>query len=944
MVGPSLPPGAIAPDAGTPFPAAAGFFAVDFDARGRVLFARPSVAQRGGSDVVALGEPVDQIRGAASYTVPFPLGQQLPDGGVQAPVLTRMDDLVCLPDAFTGSVDGCVYAAPTATQTVSCLSLVDGAQSTTVGTSTTTELGPPAAGGTAGAHGSARTYLAPNDVSTSCGPAWAFLGFPANLFVPQARTADAVFGTGCFAGTVRRLLPFPDGSFAVLLDVLCGNTTGQELVRVNGNGAITGSYLAKQGVPLIAPPLVLAALADGNVVTLRNDPPNTVFEAWPPDGSGPSATARVPGLYLYAGTPVPRLGRNVVSGANGGFTVLLNGATLGDVVLHVGPGLTPRWIYRYPALASTSTLVAADGEATVYYVDPLNNALVALDRRGGNSTGTTCVVTGVSVAASPSTVAAGATASLTATVSSSGPCSGGVSWSASPSGGTLVPSGNSATFSAAAPGTYTVTATSVADPSRAGSATVSVTGATSCGPPTGAVVTHTANIGATETWVGGGVTHAVPNGLSINGPATVTIQPCAIVSLGANATINVNAGASLVSAGTGPGGSISFVRANAAQPWGILRGTSNTSLIDLSWTTLQGGGAFGGLYANSAIAAVGNGYFVAPVPTVRVNNVTIDSPQGGGVYFDAGGAFLSGSTGLTVQGAPGYVLSMGMMALGSVPQGSYASASNALPMVNVVGTFNVTVDTTVHKYLPVRIQSGGIHRRAGSGQHEPGHLHRGGRRPAPLPEGERHVAGGAGHLREQRKRAQQRRRRAQGPGDRRGPHRLHLWRGGPRARRLGRSLAGHRDRLAAGPRGHRVRRGRQLHRLCQLQASRDARQRRAAGGGLQHPVRPSGEPPHQQHHPLERGLRHRRDVAGHGEQRAGPQRGQRLHRQRLLCPDLQLPVVGQLPVAGLHRSVTRTSPAWGAGTPERPDFSGVARRSGTLERRLPAWRGTPHCP
>lgn len=204
------------------------------------------------------------------------------------------------------------------------------------------------------------------------------------------------------------------------------------------------------------------------------------------------------------------------------------------------------------------------------------------------------------------------------------------------------------------------------------------------------------------------MTHSVPNGLSINGPATVTIQPCAIVSLGANATINVNAGASLLAAGTGPGGSISFVRANAAQPWGILRGTSNTSLIDLSWTTLQGGGAFGGGYANSAIAAVGNGYFVAPVPTVRVNNVTIDSPQGGGVYFDSGGEFTSDSTGLTVQGAPGYVLSMGMMALGSVPQGSYASASNALPMVNVVGTFNATVDTTVHKYLPVRIQSGGF--------------------------------------------------------------------------------------------------------------------------------------------------------------------------------------------------------------------------------------------
>ena len=716
VVGPSLPPGPVEADAGTPFPAGSGYFAVDVDGRGRVLMARPSTVQSGGSDVIALGEPSGSIRAAASYTVPFPLVAQLTDGGVLGQTLTRVDDLLCLPDSFSGSQDGCWYPLPPATQTLRCVSLVDGAETTTVGSSSTIALGPPTPGGTAGAHGSARTYLAPNDVSTSCGPVWALLALPGDLFVPQDRLADPAFGAGCFAGSfvgVHRLLPFPDGSFAVLVDVDCPAGQGWEVVKVNANGAITGSFLAPQGVFLpdqfmANPPLVLAALADGSVVTMRNEPPNTVFEAWPPDGTGPSATARVPGLYVYGGTTVPRLGRNVMAGSNGSLTVLLNGATLGDVVLHFGPGLQPRWIYRYPLLATTSTLVAADGEPTVYYVDPLNNALVALDRRGGASGGSSCVVNGVSVVANPSTIAAGATSSLTATVSSSGPCSTAVSWSVSPSGGTLSADGNGAVFSSPSPGTFTITATSVADPTRSGSATVSVTGATSCGPPNGTVVTHASNIGANETWAGGGVTHSVPGSISINGPATVTIQPCAIVSLAANATITVNAGASLVAAGTGPGGSISFVRANSTQPWGILRGTSATSLIDLSWTTLQGGGAFGGQYGNPAIAAVGNGYFVAPVATVRVNNVVLDSPQGGGVYFDAGGMFTADSTGLTVQGAPGYVLSMGMMSLGSVPAGSYASPSNALPMVNVVGTFNVTVDTTIHNYLPVRIQSGGF--------------------------------------------------------------------------------------------------------------------------------------------------------------------------------------------------------------------------------------------
>ena len=66
VAGPSLPPGVAALEAGTPFPADAGYFAVEFDARGRVLMARPSTTQRGGSDVVALAVADGSGRAAAS--------------------------------------------------------------------------------------------------------------------------------------------------------------------------------------------------------------------------------------------------------------------------------------------------------------------------------------------------------------------------------------------------------------------------------------------------------------------------------------------------------------------------------------------------------------------------------------------------------------------------------------------------------------------------------------------------------------------------------------------------------------------------------------------------------------------------------------------------------------------------------------------------------------
>ena len=713
VVGSSLPPGPVTADAGVPFPADAGYFAVELDGRGRVLMARPGA--QGNSDVIALGEPAGSIRAGASYSVPFPLVAPLPDGGMFGQILTRVDDLVCLPDAFTGSQDGCWYAIPTATQTLTCFSLLDGTQTAAVGTSSSLALGPPTPGGTAGAHGKERTYLAPNDVSTSCGPVWAFLALPGSQFVAQDRFADAQFGAGCYAGSFGspvRLLPFLDGSFAVVFDVDCPTGTGWEVVKVSSNGSVTGSFLAPQGVflpdPFVAtPPLVLAALSDGNVVTMRNDPPNTVFESWPPDGTGPTATAHIPGLYVYAGSPMPRLPRNVMAASDGSLTVLLNGATLGDVVLHFGPGLKPRFLYRYPLLAQTSTLAAADGEPTVYYVDPLNNALLALDRRGVSSSASSCIVAGVSVAANPSTIAAGATTSLTATVTSSGPCSTAVSWSAT--GGALSPDGNSAAFSSPVAGIYTITATSVADPTRSGTATVAVTGAAGCGPPTGATVTHSATISADEIWAGNGVTHLVPGTIAITGSATVTVQPCAIVSLGAGASINVNNSARLVSAGSGSGGTVSFVPTNGTAPWGALRGNSATSLIDLSWTTLQGAGALGGQGANSAITVAGPGYSVTPVPVVRVNNVTIDSPQGGGIYLDTSAAFTSDSTGLTIRGASDYVLSSTMMALQSIPPGSYADASNVHGFVDIIGpNANVFADLTIHNYLPVRIKASGM--------------------------------------------------------------------------------------------------------------------------------------------------------------------------------------------------------------------------------------------
>src|SRR5262249_59696656 len=103
----------------------------------------------------------------------------------------------------------------------------------------------------------------------------------------------------------------------------------------------------------------VAALRAGRVVTFRNTPPFTTFERWGLGDTSPRATATVPGLYVYTPTPA-RLPDDLSVADDGSFTVLLNSATFGDVLLQFGPGLKPRWLYRYPRIVLTpSALVSA---------------------------------------------------------------------------------------------------------------------------------------------------------------------------------------------------------------------------------------------------------------------------------------------------------------------------------------------------------------------------------------------------------------------------------------------------------------------------------------------------------------------------------------------------------------------------------------------------------
>ena len=197
-----------------------------------------------------------------------------------------------------------------------------------------------------------------------------------------------------------------------------------------------------------------------------------------------------------------------------------------------------------------------------------------------------------------------------------------------------------------------------------------VESAAACGEPNGTVVTHSSNISVSETWAGAGVTHRVPTSISITGSAVVTIEPCAIVALGPGISITVRDNARLVSAGTSGTGFVVFRRDNPSLAWGTLRGYHPTSMIDLNWTRLQGGGAFGGLN-NPTIAMMGVGYGSPLKRVLRTIQVVIESSQGVGVYLDANAAFTTDSKLLQINGSGGRPVHTTMMALGSLPTGNY---------------------------------------------------------------------------------------------------------------------------------------------------------------------------------------------------------------------------------------------------------------------------------
>lgn len=219
-----------------------------------------------------------------------------------------------------------------------------------------------------------------------------------------------------------------------------------------------------------------------------------------------------------------------------------------------------------------------------------------------------------------------------------------------------------------------------------------------CPARTGKVVEHKDNITADETWAGDGTVHKVTWTFAIRG-ATLTLAPCAIVQLVPNHGLGLEAadgkGAKLVARGTAQK-PIRFERADAALPWGTLQNFDTSSLLDLAFVTLSGGGS---AESRGAVLELRGAADVSKAdPMLRVDHVLIEDADSRAIALQSSAAFTADSSDLTIQtsgkGAADYPVSLTPIALGTLPSGKYTgNASDAVLVTDVV--LRVTRDLTV---------------------------------------------------------------------------------------------------------------------------------------------------------------------------------------------------------------------------------------------------------
>ncbi len=218
-----------------------------------------------------------------------------------------------------------------------------------------------------------------------------------------------------------------------------------------------------------------------------------------------------------------------------------------------------------------------------------------------------------------------------------------------------------------------------------------VAGQSVCAAHLGAGTTHNGDITADETWTAAGSPHLVAADKSITAGATLTLEPCAEVRMGAGTSLLAFGKLLALGDATHP---ITIAAENPTKPFDFVT-VRPGGWLDFAYVRVAGGAA-GTVNGSGVIDVWGPGAEdgVAPTAAARLRHVTIDGSDHFGLTLERAGTLTPDSDDLTISHCALGAISTRPALASAIPAGKYTG--NAVDGIVVISSDIMTTDTTWH--------------------------------------------------------------------------------------------------------------------------------------------------------------------------------------------------------------------------------------------------------